>query len=134
MCVFCDIIDGKEKSYKIYENSNIIAFLDNNPINEGPVLIAPKEHYLDIDDLPIDLINEIMDLSRKIVIALKRIYTPRGYSLVQNGGEFNEIGHFHIHIFPRYYNDGFGWIQIENKNGYNKEALEKITNTLKNIF
>ena len=45
---------------------------------------------------------------------------------MQNGGEFNDIGHFHLHIFPRYQNDGFGWISNENKISVSKETANKI--------
>ena len=50
-----------------------------------------------------------MIVSKKIVRAIKAIYNPNGYSIMQNGGKFNDVGHYHLHIFPRYENDGFGW-------------------------
>ena len=46
-----------------------------------------------------------MMVSKKIVSALKEIYKPTGYSIMQNGGEFNDIGHYHLPIFPRYVGD-----------------------------
>jgi len=46
---------------------------------------------------------------------LKKEYSLDGYSIMQNGGEFNEIGHFHLHVFPRYKGDGFGWLDNETE-------------------
>lgn len=41
---------------------------------------------------------------------LKVEFKPDGYTIMQNGGYFNDIGHFHLHIFPRYKDDGFSWL------------------------
>ena len=125
-CIFCKITNKEIESNIVYENNNIIAFLDADPINEGHILIVPKKHYLDIEGLPAEILNEIMELSQRIVKVLKMIYNPNGYSIMQNGGEFNDIGHFHLHIFPRYQNDGFGWISNENKIIVSKEIANKI--------
>ncbi len=114
----------------IYESNNIIAFLDIDPMNEGHVLIVPKKHHLDIEELPIKVLNEIMELSQRIVKALKTIYNPKGYSIMQNGGEFNDIGHFHLHIFPRYQNDGFDWNFNENDIKVSQEIANNIKKEL----
>lgn len=62
-----------------------------------------------------------------IVVALKNIYHADGYSIMQNGGKFNDIGHYHLHIFPRYENDGFGWIYGEEP----KEVSSEIAKTIR---
>lgn len=129
-CIFCKIANKKIESNIVYESNNIIAFLDIDPINEGHILIVPKEHYLDIEELPADILNEIMKLSQRIVKALKETYKPDGYSIMQNGGKFNEIGHFHLHIFPRYQNDGFGWKCIENEINVSQEIVKHIRKAL----
>ena len=129
-CIFCKIANKKIESNIVYESNNIIAFLDIDPINEGHILIVPKEHYLDIEELPADILNEIMELSQRIVKALKETYKPDGYSIMQNGGKFNEIGHFHLHIFPRYQNDGFGWKCIENEINVSQEIASNIRKLL----
>ena len=129
-CIFCKIANKKIESNIVYESNNIIAFLDIDPINEGHILIVPKEHYLDIEELPADILNEIMELSQRIVKALKETYKPDGYSIMQNGGKFNEIGHFHWHIFPRYSNDGFCWTCGDNKANVSKEIANFIRKML----
>lgn len=108
-CVFCKIANGEILSNLIYENESIMCFLDIEPINEGHVLIIPKNHYLDADEIPNDLLSDMMILSKKIVKVIKEKYSPDGYSIMQNGGDFNDIGHYHMHVFPRYNEDGFGW-------------------------
>ena len=129
-CIFCKIANKEVESNIVYESNNIVAFLDVDPINEGHILVVPKEHYLDIEELPIKLLNEIMELSQRIVKALKETYKPDGYSIMQNGGKFNEIGHFHLHIFPRYIKDGFVWTTNEKEISVSQEIANNIRKAL----
>lgn len=131
MCVFCDIANKKINTYTVYENDNIIAFLDYDPINEGHILLIPKKHYLDVDELPKELLTEIMETSQKLVTAIKKVYKPAGYSIMQNGGAFNDVGHYHLHIFPRYIGDGFGWASSDKAFDYSQDVADKITKALR---
>lgn len=130
MCVFCDIASKKINTYTVYENNNIIAFLDYEPINEGHILLIPKKHYLDVDELPKELLTEIMETSQRLVTAIKKVYKPDGYSIMQNGGAFNDVRHFHLHIFPRYNEDGFGWTSSDKEFNYSQNAADKISEAL----
>lgn len=123
-CIFCH----KEKIVTdfIYEDETVMAFMDMEPINEGHVLLVTKEHYLDADEIPDDILAHLMIISKKIVSALKDTYKPDGYSIMQNGGEFNDIGHYHMHIFPRYKDDGFGWTYGDNGKLVNAEIAKTI--------
>jgi len=127
MCIFCKIANHEIEPNIVYENENVMAFLDMNPINEGHTLIIPKRHYLDADEIPDELLHELMDVSKKLVAAIKKAYNPDGYSIMQNGGEFNDVGHYHLHIFPRYQKDGFGWTESGKKYDVNKKIAEKIS-------
>ena len=132
-CIFCKIVKGEIDSKKIYENENILAILDIDPINEGHILIIPKEHILDIDNMPISVLNEISLLSKKIVKIIKEVYNPCGYSMMQNGGSFDEIGHYHQHIFPRYNDDGFGWTSSKKEFNVSIELSNRIKEKLESI-
>ncbi|MCI9078504.1 MAG: HIT family protein [Lachnospiraceae bacterium] len=123
-CVFCN----KEKIVTdfVYEDELVMAFMDMEPVNEGHVLLVPKQHYLDVDEMPDELLAHLMIVSKKVVKALKEIYHPNGYSIMQNGGGFNDVGHYHLHIFPRYEGDGFGWIYGSEKKDVNPETAERI--------
>ena len=125
-CPFCKIIEKQAEAHVIYESENIIAFLDIDPINEGHVLIVPKLHEASIDNIPINVITEIMETAQNVVNALKEVYHIEGYSIMQNGGEFCDFGHGHFHVFPRYKNDGFGWMYPEGPFEYSEEVAQKI--------
>lgn len=123
-CIFCN----KENLTTdiVYEDELVMAFMDIEPINEGHVLLIPKEHYLDVDEIPDEVISHLMIISKKIVAALKEIYKPEGYSIMQNGGMFNDVGHYHLHIFPRYSGDGFGWTSGGERKNINTEMAKQL--------
>lgn len=130
-CVFCH----KEQIVTdfVYEDELVMAFMDMEPINEGHILLVPKKHYLDADEIPDELLTHLMIVSKKMVVALKEIYHPDGYSIIQNGGEFNDVGHYHMHIFPRYAGDGFGWICGNEEKAVNAEIAERIRKQLEEV-
>ncbi len=123
-CIFCH----KENIVTdfVYEDELVMAFMDMDPINEGHVLLVPKEHYLDVDEMPDEVLTHLMIVSKKIVASVKKVYKPAGYSIMQNGGEFNDVGHYHLHIFPRYAGDGFGWTYGEGEKAVNAEIAKRI--------
>lgn len=130
-CIFCKIAKHKIKAFIVYEDEEVISFLDNDPINEGHVLIIPKKHYLDADDIPIDLLLHITKISQQIIKSLKKIYKAEGYSIMQNGGVFNDIGHYHMHIFQRNKNDGFNWVYSNESKKISEEIATRIRKEIK---
>lgn len=127
-CIFCN--RNNITTGFVYEDEIVMAFMDIEPINEGHVLLVPKVHYLDVDEVPDDVLTHIMLVSKKIVSVLKDIYNPDGYSIMQNGGAFNDIGHYHLHIFPRYEGDGFGWTFGQGRKNVNEEIAKRIREKL----
>ena len=130
MCIFCDIANKKLETNIVYEDEVVMAFLDCDPINVGHILVIPKEHYCDIDEMPVEVLNHLMEVSKRLVIAVKKVYQPDGYSIMQNGGVFNDIGHFHLHVFPRYENDGFGWTCSDEVFAHSEEVAERLRKLL----
>lgn len=126
MCDFCKIIEKKIDAFIIHETDKNIVFLDYSPINEGHVLIVPKRHAASITDMSSDILTEINEIIKKIVIRYEQEYGAKGYSIMQNGGEFCDYGHFHIHVFPRFKDDGFGWKDSGRMHEYSENVAEKL--------
>lgn len=126
MCDFCKIINKQLSAHIVYENNNLISFLDIDPIHEGHVLIVPKEHVDSIEKLSEKVLIDIMNVAKDIVKALKDIYGIEGYSIMQNGGKFCDYGHAHFHVFPRYENDGFGWTYPKGGAEYSARVAKQI--------
>ncbi len=108
-CLFCRIAEGTLPAAMIYRDEWISVFLDIDPIDEGHILIVPNAHVLDVDEMDDETLLRIMRKSKELVAVLKAVFRPAGYTIMQNGGKYNDIGHYHLHIFPRSDNDGFGW-------------------------
>ncbi|WP_426454140.1 HIT family protein [Paenibacillus sp. S-38] len=108
-CLGCRLACGQEAAEIVYENERITALLDIAPLNGGHVLLLPKRHALDLDELAPEDLRALTEAAARIARALKLLYAPDGITTMSNGGIFNDLGHVHLHVFPRYQEDGFGW-------------------------
>ncbi|MEV5029167.1 HIT family protein [Paenibacillus sp. LPE1-1-1.1] len=110
-CLGCQLANHRIETHTVYENEWVTCFLDIAPLNEGHVLILPKRHFHDVDDLDERTANEIMKASAMLARRLKAEFQPDGITVIQNGGKFNDLTHYHMHVFPRYVEDGFAWVE-----------------------
>ncbi|WP_393959385.1 MULTISPECIES: HIT family protein [Priestia] len=76
--------------------------------HEGHLLILPKKHIVEIDELDTERILAVMNAAKLMTKAVKTLFIPDGVTLSQNGGMFNELTHFHMHVVPRYKEECFG--------------------------
>ena len=72
-CIFCKIVKGEIPCAKIYENKNLLVFMDIQPINKGHLLIIPKEHNELITNLKDNILEEMIKIARKLDISLRNI-------------------------------------------------------------
>jgi len=114
-CFGCQLAHQLEETNVVYEDDYITCILDIEPLNEGHTLILPKLHYKDLEEIDEATLTSIMKASVILSKAMKAIYRPDGITVIQNGGIFNDLDHYHMHVFPRYKEDGFGWIEPSHK-------------------
>ena len=109
--LFSKIVTGEIPAAKIYENEDVLAFLDIAPVAKGHTLIIPKKNYPLLEDLPENLVAPIMLAAQKVVRMQKKALGSSGSTLLQNNGKSagQEVFHFHLHIIPRFKNDGHQW-------------------------
>lgn len=112
-CIFCKIANGEIPSRTIYEDEKFRVILDLGPATKGHALILPKEHYANLFAMPDELAADAMKLAKKVASVQKEKLHADGLNLVQNNGAAagQTVEHFHIHLIPRYENDGqtIGW-------------------------
>jgi histidine triad (HIT) family protein len=112
-CLFCSIASGKLASATIFENSEFRVILDRYPGAKGHTLILPKEHHNDIFDIDAEKAAKIFALTTIVARALKTVLNCDGMNVLQNNGKAagQSVFHFHIHLIPRFDNDGlhFPW-------------------------
>ena len=99
-CIFCKIVRGEIPSYKVYEDSEFLGFLDINPLNEGHVILIPKKHVEWVDDY--EPYGKYWETARKFSKIVKRAMKPILVSYVVYG---LGVSHAHIHLIPKYRND-----------------------------
>lgn len=93
----------------LYEDHHARVVLSFDPISKAHVIIEPIDDFKDIDELPTEILSKILHLTQCYVKLLKQHYSPKGYSIMQNGGGFNDTGKFHLHIFQRNTKEEFSW-------------------------
>ncbi|MDO5573904.1 MAG: HIT family protein [bacterium] len=112
-CIFCKLANGEIPTNTIYEDADFRVILDAAPATKGHALILPKEHYANLFELPEDLAEKAIVLAKKMAVNMKDKLDCDGVNIVQNNGETagQTVFHFHIHIIPRYKDDGqvIGW-------------------------
>ena len=107
-CIFCKIAAGEIPSKTIYEDERFRVILDISPASKGHALIIPKEHYANIYELPEEMAASAMVLAKKLAAHMTEILQCDGFNIIQNNGEpaGQTVFHFHMHLIPRYKNDG----------------------------
>ena len=107
-CIFCQIVRKEKEAYLVYEDERCAAFLDAYPVNEGHTLVVPKEHYENIYDIPEDIFTHVMKTGKKLAMNYQEIFQSIGLNIIQSNGTAAKqtIFHFHLHLIPRYQNDG----------------------------
>ncbi|MDK2891762.1 HIT family protein [Methanohalophilus sp.] len=109
-CLFCKIASGDIPSYKIYEDDFVIAFLDINPVSRGHTVVIPKIHIGSFTEMkPDDAARLFASVNRVTKKLLKALDAPAANVGLNNGKIAGQIvPHVHVHIIPRYENDGGG--------------------------
>ena len=107
-CIFCKIIKGELPCKKIFENEEIMVFLDINPAIQGHLLVIPKKHFVNVADTPENTLREVVAVSKKMGLLLKEKLLAEGFNIINASGEEAQqsVFHLHFHVVPRYKNDG----------------------------
>ena len=131
-CIFCKIIQGEIPATKVYEDEKVLAFMDINPLNDGHTLVVPKRHAETIFEIdPQDLIAT-MKVAQRLAIAIKKALNSDGMIVVQlnNKAAGQMVPHLHIHLIPRWENDGLQIGKWEIKPG-DMEKIKDIAEKIK---
>jgi histidine triad (HIT) family protein len=127
-CIFCKIIEGEIPSYKVFENEYVLAFLDITQGTKGHTLIIPKKHVKNVYDLDEETIVEVFKVVPNIANAIKKAFNPIGLNIVNNNDKpLQSVFHFHIHLIPRYEEDGMVLSTVNNYGKFNEEHFINLT-------
>ncbi len=107
-CIFCKIIAKEIPNYAVYEDEHVLAFLDIHPHAKGHTVIIPKTHVDNFAALEEQEYTFILKAVKIVMNKLDKALQPAGYNVGWNekpaGGQV--VPHLHVHVMPRYENDG----------------------------
>ena len=129
-CLFCKIVAGKIPANKVYEDENVLAFLDIAPNNPGHTLAIPKKHYETYLDTPDETLGDLSVKIKKIATGVKKATGAEGMNIFVNAHKAagQIVPHLHVHIIPRYFSDNFKhWASKK----YAEDEAEKIAEKIK---
>jgi histidine triad (HIT) family protein len=100
-CIFCLIAEGKIPSQKVYEDEDLLAFHDVNPVAPSHVLVIPKKHLSSL----MDVSEEDERLAGKLLLGVQKVakqlgLDEAGFRVVNNMGELGgqTVHHIHFHL------------------------------------
>jgi histidine triad (HIT) family protein len=97
-CIFCRIISGDIPSKKVYEDDQVLAFLDIHPKAPGHTMLIPKKHYRWFIDMPENEWASLMQAAQTVSKKLKNEY---GADFIRLGVVGTDMPHVHVHLIPQ---------------------------------
>lgn len=127
-CIFCRIVAGELPATMVAEDEVTISFMDINPVNQGHLLVVPKEHHESIATIPGSMLSHMALVAQWLTAALRaspvrtdgvNLYLADGAAAGQ------EVPHAHLHLIPRWRGDGVR-ISVRRPRTPTREQLEEL--------
>jgi diadenosine tetraphosphate (Ap4A) HIT family hydrolase len=109
-CIFCHIASGNSPASVFYEDDLVLGIMTIGPVTTGHSMIIPKKHIAGLADLDEETGRHIWTVTHRTAAAIRDSGVHcEGINLFLADGEaaFQEVFHFHMHVFPRYKGDSF---------------------------
>ena len=134
-CLFCRIVSGELPATVVYEDDNVVAFLDHRPLFPGHTLLVPRQHVETLGELPTKLIAPYFEAAQLLSLAVESAMDAEGTFVAMNNRVSQSVPHLHVHIVPRRRKDGlkgFFWPRTKYKSDEElQEVKRKISTALK---
>ena len=105
-CVFCQIIAGELAADVVWQDGEIIAFLDRSPLFRGHTLVVPKRHVVTLADLQRDEVGRLFEWVQRIAAVMPLALGAQGTFVANNNVVSQSVPHLHVHVIPRVKGDG----------------------------
>jgi histidine triad (HIT) family protein len=115
-CLFCGIIDGSVPAHIVLADEVAVAFLDIRPVFKGHVLIAHRQHYVTLPDLPPEAVGPLFTRVQRLSAAVRPALGAQGSFVAVNNVVSQSVAHLHVHVVPRTKGDGlrgFFWPRVK---------------------
>ena len=122
-CLFCAIVAGSVPAHVVLDDEIAVAFLDVRPVFKGHVLVAPREHYVTLPDLPAGLVGPLFTRVQRVSAAVPEALGAQGTFVAENNVVSQSVAHLHVHVVPRTKGDGLrGFFWPRTKYADDEEA------------
>lgn len=114
-CLFCRIVAGLEPAHVVLNEPAGMAFLDLRPVFRGHTLIVPREHHGTLPELPVEHVEPLFGLVRRVAAAIPGALGAQGTFVAMNNVVSQSVPHLHVHVVPRTKGDGlrgFFWPRL----------------------
>ncbi|HEQ7947238.1 TPA: HIT family protein [Streptococcus pyogenes] len=103
-CIFCSIIQGDIPSSKVYEDEQVLAFLDISQTTKGHTLVIPKQHVRNILEMTAETASHLFARIPKITRAIQSATGATAMNIINNNEALagQTVFHAHVHLVPRY--------------------------------
>ena len=130
-CIFCKIVNKEIPAKVVYEDDHVLAFLDITQGTKGHTLVIPKRHSDTFLETKEEDINHVFLATQKVAKAIQKTFDPIGLNVINNTNKpLQSVFHFHVHIVPRYEDDGVRISTINNQDLYSSETLQTLANNI----
>lgn len=113
-CIFCKIIAKEAPAKIVLENEDILAFVPKEQVSKGHTLVIPRVHFENIFDIDKNTLEKLITVSKDLSEQLAKENNATGVNLLHASGKDAQqsVFHFHLHVVPRYENDGLDlWLR-----------------------
>ncbi|MBN1643084.1 MAG: HIT family protein [Anaerolineae bacterium] len=111
-CIFCEIVAGRQPASIVHRDDICSAFMDIQPVNPGHVLVVPNAHASALADLDPAVGAHLFRVAQRVAAAV-RVSGVRcqgvNLFLADGAAAGQDVFHVHLHVIPRYRDDGFGF-------------------------
>jgi histidine triad (HIT) family protein len=104
-CAFCELMGG-DGAGRVWEDADVVAFLDIRPVFPGHVLVVPRTHVETLTDLPAGEVGPFFLVVRHLAGAVERAMGAQGTFVAINNKVSQSVPHLHCHVVPRTKGDG----------------------------
>lgn len=132
-CIFCKIAAKEIPASVLYEDDDVMVFMDIGPIIKGHALVIPRRHYDPVTETPDEILVKLHLCAKKIAGAQMNGLGADGVNIVQNNGRAagQEVPHIHVHVIPRFSDDGHHW-NWNAKSYEDLKEMEKLAEKMRN--
>ena len=130
MCIFCSIVNKEIPSSCIYEDDQVMAFLDLSQVTKGHTLVVPKKHYDNLLECDDETLAHLIQVVKMLAVRISERLNAQGVNVLNNTHETagQTVNHLHFHIIPRYSENDAVVIQF---NESEKQDLDERVKILK---